>query len=142
MSRIVDPLSRAIFDSDLISTRLTLALAELCWCLMLLWPGDTFDRPTYLVMSAAAGEMYWAAIFGVTAFIQFAIVLRGAFEADWARVFATWNASLWLFTVGSMLLSVYPPPAAIGGEFSLMVAAVWIWARPLVLEKGAKRYAY
>lgn len=140
MSRIIDPMSRALFDSDLICTRLTLALAELCWFLMLLWPGDTFDRPTYTVMSVAASEMAWAAIFGATSFFQFAIVLRGSFESDWARVFATWNAGLWIFTVGSMLLSVYPPPAAVGGEIALMVAAVWIWARPLILERGL-RYA-
>lgn len=142
MSRIVDPLTRAIFDSDLISTRLTLALAELCWCLMLLWPGDTFSRPTYGMMAATAPEMVWALIFGVTSFLQFAIVLRDDFHSRAPRLFATWNAGLWCFTVGSMLLSVYPPPAAVGGELALAFAAVWIWARPLILEKGALRHAH
>lgn len=140
MNRIVDPLTRAIFDSDLISTRLTLALAELCWCLMLLWPGDTFDRPTYTLMGQVAGEWLWALIFGVTSFLQFRIVLGGDFHSPFARGFATWNAGLWCFTVGSMLLSVYPPPAAIGGEISSTVAALWIWARPLILERGAQKY--
>lgn len=136
MNRIVDPLSKALFDSDLISTRLTLALAEMCWAFMLLWPGDTFDRPTYFLMSKLMPELAWALIFVVTSIVQFTIVLRSAFHKPWARVFATWNAGLWVATVGSMLLSVYPPPAAIGGEIALVVAALWIWARPLILEKG------
>ena len=142
MNRVVDPLTRAIFDSDLISTRLTLALAEAMWCFMLLWRGDTFERPTYTIMGQAAPEMAWTLIFGITAAIQFVIVLRGDFQAAWARVFATWNAGLWCFTVGSMLLSVYPPPAAVGGEIALTVAALWIWARPLLLERGVRKYGY
>lgn len=140
MNRIVDPLSRAIFDSDLISTRLTLALAEALWCLMLLWPGDTFDRPTYSLMADAAPEMVWALIFGITSILQFAIVLQDDFHSAWPRVFATWNAGLWAFVVGSMMLSVHPPPAAIGGEAALVVAALWIWARPLLIERGVRKH--
>ena len=140
MNRIVDPLTRAIFDSDLISTRLTLGLAELCWCLMLLWPGDTFNRPTYTLIGQMAPEWAWSVIFGVTSFLQFAIVLRADFHKTWARVFATWNAGLWIATVGAMMLSVYPPPAAIGGELALAVAASWIWARPLLIERGVRKY--
>lgn len=141
MSRIVDPLTRAIFDSDLISTRLTLALAELCWCLMLLWPGDTFNRPTYTLMEQFAPEWVWTLIFGLTAALQFTVVLRADFHAPWARVFATWNAGLSCFTVGSMLLSVYPPPAAVASAVSLAVAALWIWARPLLIERGVQKHA-
>lgn len=140
MNRIVDPLTRAIFDSDLISTRLTLAMAELCWCLMLLWPGDTFDRPTYTLMSSVASEWTWALIFGITSFLQFTIVLQDDFHSTWPRLFATWNAGLWAFVVGSMMLSVYPPLAAIGGEAALVVAALWIWARPLLIERGKRKY--
>lgn len=140
--RIVDSLTRAIFDSDLISTRLTLGLAEALWCFMLVWPGDTFERPTYMLMGQAASEWAWALIFGVTSFLQFVIVLGQAFHEPWARVFATWNAGLWCVTVGSMLLSVYPPPAAVGGEISLAVAALWIWARPLLIERGERKYGH
>lgn len=138
---IVSPLSRAIFDSDLIATRLTLAMAELCWALMLFWPGETFDRPTYTVMAHVMSEPAWAAVFALSSVTQFAIVLRNEFDSAGARIFSMWNAALWVFSVGSMLLSVYPPPAAVGGELSLMVAALWVWARPLILEKGARRHA-
>lgn len=110
MNRIVDPLTRAIFDSDLISTRLTLAMAELCWCLMLLWPGDTFDRPTYTLMSSVASEWTWALIFGVTSFLQFVIVLQDDFHITRPRRLATWNDGIWSFVVGLIILSGYPPP--------------------------------
>lgn len=142
MKRIVDPLAQAIFDSDLISTHLTLALAEAFWAAMLLWPGDTFGRPTYSLMGQVAPEWVWMLIFGVTSVLQFFIVLRSDFHAPWARVFATWNAGLWCAIVGAMLLSVYPPPAAIGGELALAVAALWIWARPLLIERGERKYGY
>ena len=96
MHRIVDKLSCALFDSDLISTRLTLAMAEMLWCFMLLCPGDTFTRPTYDVMSNIAGETWWAAFFGISSILQFAVVLRNELQSNWARVFAMWNASLWI----------------------------------------------
>jgi hypothetical protein len=31
-----------------------------------------------------------------------------------------------------MLASVYPPPAAIGGEIALALSAFWIWLRPIL----------
>lgn len=136
---VVQRLSNALFESDLISIRLTLSLAELCWAIMLLMPGDTFDRPTYAIMRALGPEWVWTIIFALSAALQFTIVLTGNFKANWARTFAMWNAALWVFSVFSMLMSVYPPPAAIGGEIALMIAAVWIWVRPLIVEHGAMR---
>lgn len=132
-------LSDALFDSDLISTRLTLGLAELCWAVMLLMPGDTFERPTYTIMSNVAPEAAWMVVFLLSTVLQIAVVITGQFRAHWARIFAMWNAAMWTFCVGSMLLSVYPPPAAIGGEIALMVAALWVWARPLIVEHGVMR---
>lgn len=134
--KYIDRFSQVLFDSNHMSTRLTLALAELFWCLMLFWPGDTFDRPTYTVMSLVAGEHFWAFIFGVSSMLQLAVVVSGDFNRPWARVFAMWNAALWVFCTGSMFASVYPPPAAIGGEFALTIAALWIWARPIILDRG------
>lgn len=40
--------------------------------------------------------------------------------------FAAYNALLWVFVVGSMLLSVYPPPAAISAEIVMTCAATWM----------------
>lgn len=137
--KVYSSMSEALFDSDLIATRLALALAEMCWAIMLLWPGDTFERPTYHVMSLVAGEYAWAAVFLLTSVLQFTIVVESDFHGKFARYFSAWNASLWVFTVLSMMLSVYPPPAAIGGEMALMVAACWIWIRPFILAEGIRR---
>lgn len=125
--------SRALWDSDLIASRLTLFLAELLWALMLLWPGDTFDRPTYNLMAVVASEGTWAALFLTSATLQMYIILSENFRSAFAHCFAGWNAMLWVFVVASMIGSVYPPPAAIGGEISLAVLAVWIFIRPYFL---------
>lgn len=135
MSQALCGMSRALFDSDLIATRLALFLAEAMWAVMLWWPGDTFVRPTYREMSLIAPEWVWAGAFGLSAACQLAIVLYEQYHHLWARVFAVWNASLWLSAVVCMLLGVYPPPAAIGGEIALAVFAMWIAVRPLYFLK-------
>lgn len=125
--------SRALWDSDLIASRLTLFLAELLWAAMLLWPGDTFDRPTYTAMAHVMSEELWAFVFAMSAATQLGIVLLEDYHSRFSRIFAGWNAALWLYTVAGMLASVYPPPAAIGGEIALTVLACWIFVRPYAL---------
>lgn len=138
--RLLPGTTAALFDSDLIATRLALALAELMWALMLAWPGDTFARPTYSLMRSIAPEAVWATAFLFTSILQYVIVADGAYRTRWAHCFATWNALLWVTTISAMLLSIYPPPAAIGGEVALMVSAVWIWIRPLIERRWERLY--
>lgn len=126
--------SRALWDSDLIASRLTLFLAELLWAIMLLWPGDTFNRPTYNAMSSFTIEEVWGLIFAISSFLQLYIVVSESFKTKFARYFAAWNAFLWVYIVVGMLGSVYPPPAAIGGEIALTVLALWIFVRPYFLS--------
>lgn len=133
--------TRALFDSDLVASRVSLAIAELTWAIMLFWPGDTFARPTYTLMAHVAVEEVWAAVFFLSAVTQISIIAMEDFHSTLARYFAGWNAALWVYTVLSMLLSVYPPPAAIGGEIALALSATWIWLRPLVLLEGYRRVA-
>jgi len=128
--------SKALFDSDLVATRITLALAEMCWFIMLAWPGETFGRPTYHVMSLLMSEPMWALTMLCTSIIQISIVLYGCLHCNFARKFAAFNAVLWVYLVSSMLISVYPPPAAIGGEIALMFSAIWVFIRPFILTAG------
>lgn len=140
MSRAISGMSRALFDSDLIATRLALFIAEALWAVMLFWPGSTFDRPTYSDMAKLAPELVWATAFGISAVLQISIVVYQQCGRAWAHLFAAWNASLWCASVVLMVKGVYPPPAAIGGEVALAVSALWIAIRPAILQKG-ERYA-
>jgi hypothetical protein len=92
-------------------------------------------------MAHVANEEVWALIFFVSAVTQISIVAMEDFHSTLARYFAGWNATLWFYCVISMLLSVYPPPAAIGGEIALALSAAWIWLRPFILFEGYRRAA-
>jgi len=138
-TRLVNNLSKALWDSDLIASRISLALSEFFWAVMLLWPGDTFTRPTYALMHKAANEEVWGILFLASAVTQMSIVLMDDMHSRFARYFAGWNAALWTYVVTSMLISVQPPPAAIGGEIALALIAVWIWARPNILAHGMSK---
>lgn len=137
--KMLRALSSALWDTDLISSRMTLALGELAWAVMLLWPGDTFGRPTYSHMAGVMTEEAWGLVFLLSAGTQITIVLLDDLHSRFARYFAAWNAVLWTYTVYSMLASVYPPPAAIGGEIALAMSACWIWVRPYILAQGYRR---
>lgn len=136
---VIPALSRALFDSDLVSTRLILGIAEMLWAIMLIWPGETFSRPTYHIMSHVMLEEAWAFVFMLSAITQIAIVVQETFHTPFARYFAGWNAGLWMFIVVSMIFSVYPPPAAIAGEITLAAAALWIFVRPYIIMEGIYR---
>ena len=130
--RAVAEMTRALFDSDLIAARLLLALAEMFWAIGLLWPGDTFGRPTYTMMSQIAPENCWAVVFLVTSVVQYRIISPGWHGTKGAWVFSCFNAGLWVLVNFCMFASVYPPPAAISGELALAVGALWVAARPVV----------
>jgi hypothetical protein len=129
--------SNLIFDTDLLGTRFTLGLAELIWALTLFWPGDTFDRPTYEIMSHLFSEHTWGFIFLLSGVTQLTIAISGLVDHWFSKLFAGWNAVIWIYVVISMYFSVTPPPAAISGEAALALASIWIWVRPFILAKGA-----
>jgi len=142
VNKYMSSLSRALWDSDLIGTRVSLFIGELLWAVMLLWIGDTFSRPTYNHMALVFNEEVWGIIFLVSSITQLTIVLTNDMHSRFARYFACWNAALWGYVVFSMLVSVYPPPAAIGGEIALALAASWVWLRPYLLAEGYRRVGY
>lgn len=141
-NKYIHALSTALWDSDLIGTRVTLFFAELMWSVMLFWEGNTFDRPTYAHMAHIMSEEAWGLLFLFSAITQISIVLLQDMHTRFARYFACWNGILWMYVVISMLLSVYPPPAAIGGEIALALAACWVWIRPYILAEGYRRAGY
>jgi hypothetical protein len=142
INRYLLSLSRALWDSELIATRISLFLAELLWAVMLIWPGDTVDGDDYALMHIIAQEGFWAVIFTTTAMLQLLIVLTDNLHSKFARYFAAWNAFLWLYVSFSMLFTVYPLPAAIAGNIALAFAACWICIRPYILAEGYKHAGY
>lgn len=136
--RFISAFSRLIWDSDLIASRFTLALAEFMWGILLIWPGNTFDRVYYHNMAYLATENIWGTIFIISSILQFTIAMKNTLHTKAARVFAAWNATLWVVTVCSLLI-IYPLSAALGGEVALALSAVWIFARPYILAEGYKR---
>jgi hypothetical protein len=130
---------RLAFYSDLHGVRLTLALAEFIWSVSLFLPGDTFGRPTYMVMERLIhSEEAWACIFLFSAITQFYIVMTGNYHDRSSVIFAGANSILWWTVVISMYLSVYPIPAAIGGELALAFAASWVYVRSGWIANGSR----
>lgn len=137
--KLLHGISKALWDSDLVATRVSLAIGELLWAIMLLWVGDTFDRPIYKVMSHVMSEEAWGFVLILSSVTQITIVMCEQYHSMWSRMFAAWNAALWWFLCISMMLSVSPPPAAIGGELALAMAAGWVWLRPYILSDMYRR---
>ena len=121
--------ARVAMYSDLHATRFSLGVAEFLWAVTLLWPGDTFGRPTYTVMARVMSEEAWGLLFLMSSITQFSILLSMRYHDRFAVMFAGWNAMLWGFVTISMYLSVSPPPAAISGEAALSIAAFWVYIR-------------
>lgn len=138
-NKFIEATNKALWDSDLIANRVILAMSEFFWSIMLIWAGDTFNRPTYHYMAVIMPEFMWGIVFFISAILQTYIVVSGNLHTKCARYFALWNMSLWIYVVVSMLFSVYPPPAAIGGEIAVAISACWIWVRPHILIAGYKR---
>lgn len=129
MSTILHRFKRLCFYGQMHSARWLLATAETIWAVTLLWPGDTFDRPTYAQMALVMSEELWALVFLLTAFCQWIILFSGNYHCRKAVAFAFWNQTLWWYVTISMYLSVYPPPAAISGELALAFGASWVYLR-------------
>ena len=138
--KIITAFSRLIWDSDLVGSRFTLAMAELLWGTMLLLPGDSFNRDIYDAIKTLATEQTWAFIFIASCIIQMYIILSNDLHSIFARIFSMFNAFLWVLVVGSIFILRYPPPpAAMSGELALTITAIWIYIRPYILARGLKK---
>lgn len=136
-NRLVSALTRAIFDTQLVSARLSLCVAEFIWFIMLAYPGDTFDRPIYSGMKHIMPEDCWLAVFLISAAIQFWIIVSENFYGIFARVFSFFNALLWISIVFLTLASSSQVlPAAMAGNIALAISAIWIWVQPKILYRG------
>lgn len=137
--------SRLIWDTDLASGRFILAVAECIWAFMLFLPSNTFEvgkigRESHML--AILPEIAWGFVFLISGCIQLGIVLYEHYDTKFAKIFAFFNACLWMLLVFSILVDTYPPLAGIAGEIALMLGAVWIWIRPYILAEGLYRAGF
>jgi uncharacterized membrane protein len=130
--------TRLMWDTDLIYSRFTLALAEFIWALILLMPGNTFPTSEFPKLGFMS-ENIWGIIFLISGVIQTMIILYEHMHNKFARRFAMINAIMWIYLVFAILIDTYPPVAGIAAEFALMIIAVWIWVRPYILAEGLYR---
>lgn len=135
MNKQIEAFSKAIWDSDLIASRLMLVIAELCWAGMLLWPGETFQRKVYASMKLIAPEEIWGLVFLLCAVMQIYILLNECYNTSKARCYAGFDALVWGYVVIGIMYSVKPPPAALAGDIAIMIGALWIFARPFILAE-------
>jgi hypothetical protein len=141
--KLLKELSHTLWDSDLLVSRITLAIAEFSWAVLLLWPGDTFERKIYSTMALFTNEEVWGFIFLASAVIQVYIVLSGNIHSKLSELFAGWNALFWIAAMVSLLLSMkHPASATLSGNIAVSFVAVWIWIRPYILKRGYKRAGY
>lgn len=133
--------AQIMFDTDLIAVRVMLAVGEFFWAVGLLWPGELFgpSRQTYALMANIMSEESWGILFLISSATQLGIVLIGDFGSRFARCFAAWNACLWMFSIAAAILSVYPPPAAMGGEGALALGALWVALRPHLIDTWERK---
>lgn len=119
-----------ILYSDTTPTRFMLAIAATFWCVLLAYPGHTFDRPVYLYMSRVAPEWMWSVVWGFHA------------VGMWWRTFSSVQhpvAALIINSLGVMLftmaaISIFltltlPVPAAIAADLVFAVASFWVLIR-------------
>lgn len=113
------------WSESTVGTRVVLACGSLLWALMLFWPGDTFGRPTYTLMHRFASEWAWASLFLVNGLYSLYAITTDQRSKTALLVEGALGCALWSGSCICMLMSVYPPPAAIAGEISLAFAAWW-----------------
>ena len=123
------PIIKLMMASDLHVVRLMLGIAELIWAVTLLYPGETFGRPTYFGMQRVMDENAWGFLFLASGLFQLGILKWGDYWDGWCIAFSGLNCMLWNFVVLSMYFSVWPPPAAVSGELVLAGMATWLFVR-------------
>ena len=111
--------------SDMLAVRFCLSVAAILWAVMLFWPGETFDRPTYFVMRQFAPEPVWATLFLAQGVVMIAYLLYDCTNRVVLCVDSVLGCGLWTCCTIAMIISVFPPPAAISAEIAMALASWW-----------------
>lgn len=119
--------------SDTTPTRFMIALAATCWALLLLYPGDTFDRPVYRYMREVVGdyaEAKWCIAWAIHASGMWWRVFSSTPRPRWSLAIHTLGVLLFTSSSISIFLTLTSPlPAAIAPDIVLSLAAFWVLVR-------------
>lgn len=118
-----------LLHGDTILLRLILAVSSVLWGIMLYWPGETFERSTYTLMGEWFSENTWASIFLFHGIVSLYIILKSPKWPVGVLLEGILGCFLWTSSCLMMLLSIYPPPAAISAEIVVAISSWWILAR-------------
>jgi uncharacterized membrane protein HdeD (DUF308 family) len=129
--------NRIIWHSDLLTTRVSIAIGSLVWGLLLLWPGELFvpARTTYRLMAEIASEQAWGVAFLCHGMIAMITLLQNKACRTSYLFDALLGCTLWTTATLACFAShwkagvYYAPPAAMSAEVSLMLASWWYLAR-------------
>lgn len=120
-SKLVD----VIVFSDMRGVRLLLAWGSIFWGVLLLWPGETFSRPTYALMAKFAPEVVW----GLAFLFQGAVMMYSLITQRHGKPIFIMDCmlgcALWVIATVACFASVSPPPAAMSAELVATFASFW-----------------
>ena len=122
-------LAYLLMRSDIEPLRFFVAVSSLLWGILLLMPGETFDRQTYALMSQMGPELLWAAAHITHGVASVYSLLTGAKGRVIFTLDPLLGAFLWTTSGAAMMLAVYPVPAAIAPHLVGAVAAWWLLVR-------------
>lgn len=127
-------LHRIFWKSNTESIQMFISLASLIWAFLLFWPGDTFSRPTYKLMEEFGSEHVWATLFLIQGVVGMIVLLLKCKKVYLIVLDSILGCILWTGSCVAMILSVYPPPAAISAEIVTAWFSWWLLLR-LPLDK-------
>lgn len=114
---------------DTKGVELVLAFSSLLWFILLIWPGSTFDRPTYQGMAGVMQENTWAVAFLIHG-AGLLYLMRDKMKNLLLRYLNNFlGGLLWVSSSLLMLFAISPPPAAISGELILSLGSLWVFLR-------------
>jgi len=122
-----------IAHSDTTPTRFMLAITASMWAILLAWPGDTSERPTYAYMVSIAGnhaELKWCTLWALHAGGMWWRIFSSTPSASWALAIHTLGLALFSSAAIGVAMTITPPvPAATAPDFVLALAAFWVLVR-------------
>ena len=141
-SNLMHPLHQLLWDSNLVATRMILALGAILWGILLVWSGSNYILPALWTKVFFLNGYIIGTLFLILGVVQSCIAVKRSYcYSRIVRQFDAINAITWTYVVTSIFFSVYPPPTVLGGEMALMISAIWIWIRPLIIVQGLKHAA-